>query len=149
MQRVTTVIPVYNGERHLAETLQSVARQNRRPDRLVVIDNCSTDGTKKIVEAFKEMPCEWRQNEKNLGLFGNCNRALEFAAETDYLHILHADDVLKPDFYGHLIQSAGEVHGRALLYCQCEFIDEQSRLIGASRQSPPQRQHKPSLSRVF
>jgi hypothetical protein len=70
-------------------------------------------------------------------LFGNCNRALEFAAETEYLHILHADDVLKPDFYGHLLKSAEDNPGRALLYCRCEFIDEQSHLIGPGRQSPP------------
>jgi glycosyltransferase involved in cell wall biosynthesis len=124
MQKLITVIPVYNGERYLAETLQSVARQTRRPDRLIVIDNCSTDGTQKIVEEFKEIPCEWRQNERNLGLFGNCNRALEFAVETEYLHILHADDLLKPDFYLRMLSAMEVADGRALGYCQTSFIDE-------------------------
>src|SRR5689334_20090773 len=47
---LTTIIPVFNGEKHLAATLQSVAAQTRRPDRLIVLDNCSTDGTRRVVE---------------------------------------------------------------------------------------------------
>ncbi|EEF60312.1 glycosyltransferase family 2 protein [Pedosphaera parvula] len=149
MQRLTTVIPVYNGERYLAETLQSVATQSRRPDRLVVLDNCSTDGTRKVVERFNGMPCEWRQNEKNLGLFGNCNRALEFAAETDFLHILHADDVLIPTFYETLLKSGSDMPGRALIYSGCDFIDENSLAIAASRADLPEQQARQIAVRTF
>jgi glycosyltransferase involved in cell wall biosynthesis len=126
MQILTTVIPVYNGEKFLAETLQSVGRQTRRPDRLIVLDNCSTDGSRRIVEQFNDMPCEWRQNEKNLGLFGNLNRALAFSNNTQYLHILHADDLIKPDFYSRMLSAMEAISGRALAYCQTEFIDENS-----------------------
>ena len=73
---VTTIIPVHNGEKFLRATLQSVADQTRRPDRLIVVDNCSTDGTEKIVREFTAMKCEWFRNPTNLGLFGNMNRAL-------------------------------------------------------------------------
>src|SRR5215813_11417136 len=79
--KIITVIPVYNGEKFIEQTLESVAKQTLRPDRLVVLDNCSTDGTEGIVKGFKPIQCEWIRNPKNLGLFGNCNRALEFASE--------------------------------------------------------------------
>ena len=52
---VTTVIPVYNGEKFLRPTLESIAKQSKRPDRLVLLDNCSTDGTEKIIREFTGM----------------------------------------------------------------------------------------------
>ncbi|MDB6123139.1 MAG: hypothetical protein JWQ71_2132 [Pedosphaera sp.] len=139
MQQLTTVIPVYNGEKFLKETLQSVARQTHRPDRLIILDNCSTDGTRKIVEQFTELPCEWRQNEKNLGLFGNLNRALEFSNTTQYLHILHADDLIRPEFYSRMLRAMEAIPGRGLAYCQSEFIDENgapTRLIAIKATTP-------------
>lgn len=122
---LTTVIPVFNGEKFIAGTLLSVAKQTRRPDRVIVLDNCSTDGTRRVVEQFTALPCEWRQNEKNLGLFGNQNRALGFSPETQYLHLLHADDLIKPAFYERCLDTLKKFSGRSLVYCPAEFIDEQ------------------------
>jgi glycosyltransferase involved in cell wall biosynthesis len=124
MALVTTVMPVYNGEPHLAEALDSLARQTRRPDRVVVLDDFSTDRTREIVTGFKELHCEYRLNDRNLGLFGNHNRALELVTETDYLHFLHQDDVLLPDFCAHTIKLLENVEGRGMSWCQAEFIDE-------------------------
>ena len=124
MAVITTVIPVYNGEPHITEALYSLARQRRRPDRVVVLDNCSTDRTREMVTGFKGLRCEYRLNERNLGLFGNHNRALELAAETDYLHFLHTDDVLLPDFCARTIEMLNNVEGRGMSWCQAEFIDE-------------------------
>ncbi|MFM7101517.1 MAG: glycosyltransferase family 2 protein, partial [Verrucomicrobiota bacterium] len=49
---ILTVIPVYNGARHLPATLESVAAQTVLPGRVVVIDDVSTDGTPELVETF-------------------------------------------------------------------------------------------------
>jgi glycosyltransferase involved in cell wall biosynthesis len=124
MALITTVIPVFNGEPHLAEALESLARQSRLPDRVVVLDNCSTDGTREIVAGFKRLRCEYRLNESNLGLFGNHNRALELAAETDYLHFLHVDDVLLPEFCARTVEFLKGIAGRGMSWCQAEFMDE-------------------------
>lgn len=95
---IITVIPVYNGERFLRQTLESVAAQTVKPDRLIVLDNCSTDRTPKIVREFAGLKCEYLRNPSNLGLFGNMNRALEFADQARHLHILCADDLITPAF---------------------------------------------------
>ena len=57
MVELTTVIPVRNGERFLPETLDFLARQQRRPDRVVVLDNQSTDSTPELVRRFTGLPC--------------------------------------------------------------------------------------------
>lgn len=98
MPVVATVIPVFNGEKYIEKTLDSLASQTRRPDVVIVLDNCSTDRTRDIIREYGKLNVRLIQNEKNLGLFGNMNRAIEFAAETDYLHILTADDIVLPHF---------------------------------------------------
>ena len=129
---VLTVIPVYNGERFLPRTLQSVAAQTVRPDRLVVLDNCSTDGTEKIVREFPAMKCELIRNPQNLGLFGNMNRALEFAEQTRYLHILCADDLITPRFFEMLVPTLESCQGLGLAYCLDERIDENDEHLSLS-----------------
>jgi glycosyltransferase involved in cell wall biosynthesis len=131
MSELITVIPVYNRELYLLNTLQSVARQSRRPDRLIVLDNASTDGTCQMVEQFREMPCELIRNEQNLGSVGNLNRALEFAAETEFLHILFSDDTILPDFYARLLPPLAGQFGRGMVFSRYELIDE------AGKKLPP------------
>ena len=100
---VTTIIPVYNGANYLRHTLNSLAKQTRPPDRVIVIDDCSTDNTCDLVRNYQPIQCDLIQNEKNLGLFPNMNRSLEFASETNYLHLLHADDIVQPPFLHDLV----------------------------------------------
>ena len=130
--KIITVIPVYNGEKFILETLQSVATQTMRPDRLIVLDNCSTDGTADIARGFKDLPCEYIRNSKNLGLFGNFNRALEFAAETEYLNLVCADDLIMPDFYTRLTRELEDCAGFGLAYAIDERIDENSQRLSVS-----------------
>jgi glycosyltransferase involved in cell wall biosynthesis len=130
--KITTVIPVRNGQEFLLQTLQSLAAQTLRPDRVVVLDNLSTDATPEIVKNFKDLPIEFIVNPKDLGTFGNFDRCLDFAAETEYLQILHADDVLRPEFYEALTGQLKDCPGRALGWCLDERIDEHNRHLTIS-----------------
>src|SRR5207302_479713 len=114
---IITVIPVYNGEKFIRQTLESVASQTVRPDRLIVIDNCSTDGTEKLVKEFAPIKCEWLQNPKNIGLFANCNRALEFAPQANYLLLLCADDLITPKFFEVMTSALDSIASLGLAYC--------------------------------
>ena len=122
--KIITAIPVYNGEKFVVQTLESIARQTLRPDRIVVLDNCSTDQTEALVKNFTGIQCEFIRNPSNLGLFQNFNRCLEFAPETEFLHILHADDTIKPEFYEALTGALAGGQGRGLGWCLDERIDE-------------------------
>ncbi len=128
MPTLTTVIPAYNAERFIGETLASVAAQTHLPDRLVILDNCSTDDTPKIIEAFQNrhssLNCEFRRNETNIGGTANFNKAFGFASETDFLHVLSADDLIQPRFFETLLPLLDEIQGRGLAHCALEFIDE-------------------------
>jgi len=133
--KLLTVIPVYNGEQFIAQTLASVARQTRRPDRVVVLDNCSTDRTPDIVKNFTDVRCEFIRNERNLGLFGNLNRSLDFSTETEFLQILHADDMIEPEFYEVMTGALADCQGRGMAWSLDERIDENNSHLSFSGQA--------------
>ncbi len=130
--KIITVIPVYNGADFIVQTLQSIANQTLRPDRVIVSDNRSTDKTEQLVKEFKPIRVEWRQNEANLGCFGNCNRALEFAPETEYLHLICADDMVSPEYYATLTRALDDCRGFGLGYALDERIDENNKRLSLS-----------------
>jgi len=129
---ITTTIPLRNAQAFVQETLQSVARQTRRPDRVVVLDNCSTDDTPQIVQAFKGLPLEYIRNPRDLGPFGNFNRCLDFAADTEYLQILHGDDLIAPEFYEVMTRHLEDCSGRGMGWCLDERIDEKGQRLSVS-----------------
>lgn len=130
--KIITTIPVFNGEAFITQTLESIARQTLRPDRVVVLDNGSTDRTEEIARSFKDVACEFIRNPTNLGQFGNFNRALDFADQTEHLHILHADDMIEPQFYEVMTGLLAGCEGHGLAWCLDERIDEQGRWLSVS-----------------
>ena len=130
--KIITTIPVFNSEAFLAQTLESVARQTLRPDRVIVLDDGSTDRTEELARNFQGIRCEFIRNPGNPGLFPNFNRCLEFAGQTEYLQILHADDVILPEFYEVLTGQLKDCPGRAMAWCLDERIDENNRHLTIS-----------------
>jgi glycosyltransferase involved in cell wall biosynthesis len=130
--RLLTVIPVYNGANWILRTMESVARQTVKPDRVIVSDNCSTDNTEEVVKSYKGFPFDYRRNERNMGPQWNGNFSLKQAQDTLYLHALHADDVLYPEYYETMIRAIEPCNGRGLAWCLDERIDEDDNRLSLS-----------------
>ena len=142
---ITTAMPVYNAEEFLSQALESLARQTRRPDRVVVIDNCSTDRTPEIVENFKGLPVEYVRNPVQLGVYGNFNRCLDYATETDYLHILHGDDMILPPFFEKMVPLLEDCDGYGMAWCLDERVDENGEWLSVSGKPKSQFQNLPMV----
>ena len=129
MARLVTVIPVYNGEQYLGATLDALAGQTRRAGRVIIQDNCSTDGTHHIVRAFEAEGFEWWLTDEHVGSTENFNNALRYAEDADVLHLLTADDLIKPEFYERMLTPLEAVAGRALAYSAYEVIGPEGALV--------------------
>ena len=96
---VTVSIPVYNGERFILEALQSVVDQTLKVDQIIICDNLSSDNTIELVNQFVNKHKDWNIklniNKENIGFQNNFIKCYDLA-KTDYLVILHVDDLLKP-----------------------------------------------------
>jgi glycosyltransferase involved in cell wall biosynthesis len=94
--RVTIAIPVYNKGRFLAETIASAVAQTYTDVELLILDNCSTDDSWAIIESFTDPRIRKIRWPENIGRTANFNCAFELA-EGEFVKILDADDLLKPE----------------------------------------------------
>jgi glycosyltransferase involved in cell wall biosynthesis len=130
--RISVAMCTYNGERFLAAQLESIARQTRLPDELVVCDDGSTDQTLSIVRAFAfsvSFPVRIFENEQNVGFAANFEAAIRRCAG-ELIALSDQDDVWYPS---RLERSEQELaaHPRAgLVFSDGDLIDEQGRLPG-------------------
>ncbi|WP_136513077.1 glycosyltransferase family 2 protein [Geomonas edaphica] len=94
---VSVVLPVYNGDRFLEESLQSILRQSFTDLELIVINDGSTDGTREILERYCDRDPRLRVwHQENRGLSRSLNVGLELARGR-YLARQDADDVSLPE----------------------------------------------------
>ena len=126
--KVSVAIPVYNGEAHLAETIDSVLAQSWGDFELIICDDHSTDGSLDVVATRADVRIRILRSDRNLGFGGNWNRCLG-AAQGDYIKILPKDDVLHPDCLNKQAQvlegdTTGDV---ALVFCARTIIGPSGR----------------------
>lgn len=93
--KISVLIPVYNGEHHLAECLESALAQDFRDLEILASDDGSTDGSPKIIQDFaaRDPRIRWWKNSRNLGLTANTNVCIR-EAKGEYLKFIHQDDLL-------------------------------------------------------
>lgn len=96
--RVSVVVPIYNQEPFIRETVESVLAQDYANIELVLSDDGSTDGTSEILRRYEaDHPQQVKvvRSERNTGIAGAFNRGLD-AHTGDYVAWLGGDDVMLP-----------------------------------------------------
>jgi glycosyltransferase involved in cell wall biosynthesis len=96
---VSILIPVYNRESIIAETIQSALNQTYTNFEVIIVDNASNDNTWQIIQNFSKFDSRIKsaRNEFNLGPVRNWLRCVELA-NGYYGKILWSDDLISPDF---------------------------------------------------
>ena len=96
--KISVIMSVYNGEEYLAEAIDSVLGQSFSDFELIVINDCSTDGTSEILCKYASLDARVKvhTNEVNLRLPSSLNKAISLA-EGKYIARMDADDICLPD----------------------------------------------------
>ncbi len=103
MLKVSIITIVFNGEKTIRETIDSVLEQDYSNIEYIVKDGGSTDNTVKIVEAFGDK-VRLIQKKDN-GLYDAVNQGIEYATG-DIIGLIHADDVLSsPDCISAIVNT--------------------------------------------
>jgi glycosyltransferase involved in cell wall biosynthesis len=123
--RVSIGLPVYNGERFLAEAVTSLLRQSLGDLEVILADNASTDGTLAICRRFAEADPRVRvlSSDVNLGAAWNFNRCLE-AAHGGYFKWAAHDDLYDPRYLAACVDVLDREPDVALCYTQATEIDD-------------------------
>lgn len=91
---VSIIMPTYNCEKYICETIDSVIKQTYQNWELIIVDDCSKDNTKAVLENYLEMDSRiiYHRLEKNSGAAVARNMAMDFAIG-EYMAFLDSDDL--------------------------------------------------------
>lgn len=139
---ISIILPAYNAERTLAESVDSVLAQTYDKIELVIIDDGSTDGTRTIAENYAQKDCRVKVlcNEVNIGVLKTRMRGVRFAMG-QWIAFIDSDDLWHPDKLKKqmLLQKRT---GSVLTYCASGFIGSDGNEISWVMHVPPKVDYK-------
>jgi glycosyltransferase involved in cell wall biosynthesis len=140
---ISVVMATYNGAGYIREQLDSIARQKRLPDEIVISDDASADGTWDILEEYRKdhpgLSFILLRNEQNMGYRRNFLRALQECTEqpdeSSHLYFLcDQDDVWLPEKLEVMERIFGERGEIQVLASSFTVIDGQGVQIGVKQE---------------
>jgi glycosyltransferase involved in cell wall biosynthesis len=121
---VSVILNCYNHQDYVGEAIESVLRQTHRDLELIIIDNGSTDGTRKVIESFTDDRIHHFLNDENVSVSRRLNEGVA-AARGEFVSILYSDDWFLPHkiekqlaIFGDLASDFGVVYSPAIGFNQ-------------------------------
>lgn len=103
---ISIIVPIYNTEKYLEQCLESIASQSLKDFEAICIDDGSTDGSPKIMDAFAATDTRFKViHKQNAGYGSAVNAGIAHASGT-YIGIVEPDDYIEPDMYKTLYEAA-------------------------------------------
>ena len=93
---VSVVLPVFNGEKFLTESINSILNQSFKKFELIVINDGSTDNSYEYIKKFKDTRLSVINNDKNIGLSNSLNKGI-LVAKGKYIARMDQDDISLPN----------------------------------------------------
>lgn len=93
---VSIITPVYNSEKYISDTIDSVLAQTYTNWEMLIADDCSSDNSAEIINRYTDSRIKYIKLESNSGAAIARNKALE-QAKGNYIAFLDADDTWKPE----------------------------------------------------
>lgn len=128
--RISIAVPVYNGQRYIRHTLDSILQQTCTDFELIITDNASTDDTEEICRQYaaRDSRIRYHRSEKNLGISNNFRRGFELS-RGEYFRWNAADDYIAPTFLEkclHVLETDPQV---VLAFVRTVIVDDDNRVI--------------------
>lgn len=122
------VIPTYNGMLFVEKAIQSALAQTRKADEIIISDNNSTDDTLAICKKFKDQIKIYSNPNGPSGFVNGWNNAIQYCT-SDYITILHQDDILSPNFLEEIEHALNIYPDVKHLFVPCSNIDENGKVF--------------------
>lgn len=127
---VSIVLPVYNGEKYLAEAITSILKQTYKNWELIIVNDCSTDNSLDIAEHFQLQDKRIRiiSNRRNLQIARSLNKGMK-SAKGQYLAWTSDDNMYKPNALKVMLEYLTHNPQVDFVYSALDIIDENNQLI--------------------
>ena len=127
--RVTVLLPTYNAEDFIDETLRSVFWQTFTDFEVLLLDNASTDRTPHVVAGFSDPRLKVVRNPTNIGFAANVQLGRDLAT-APYVVVFNADDIWEPSFLARTVAVLDANPNVAVVHCRIVLMDVQGRCYG-------------------
>jgi len=126
---VSIVLPVYNGERYLRESIESVLNQTYSNWELLLLDDCSDDRTPLICKEYTSLDdrIKYYRNEQNLRLPRNLNKGFSLSNGA-YLTWTSDDNNYYPEAIERMVLAL-ETERKEFVFCSCDVIDGDGKIV--------------------
>ena len=94
--KISVILPVYNGEKYLAEAIDSILSQTYQNFELIIINDCSSDRTPEIISSFTDERIRIINNPSNMKISRSLNKGIELA-QGQFIARMDADDISLPE----------------------------------------------------
>ena len=139
---VSVIIPNYNHARYLDERIQTVLNQTYQNFELIILDDCSTDNSKEIIEKYRQNPhvSHILYNEQNSGkIFSQWQKGID-NANGELIWIAESDDKCCPELLEKLVREFQKNENLVIAFCKTVFFsdngyEEFTRTIDAEKKS--------------
>lgn len=120
---VTLIMPAYNQEKYVKQAIDSILCQTFRNFELVIVDDCSTDKTTKIIKGYNDSRIRYFRMDKNRGTGAALNKGFAEANHSSkYGTWVSSDNIMKPQFIAILLEVMEATPGLVLAYADCDCI---------------------------
>jgi glycosyltransferase involved in cell wall biosynthesis len=126
---VSIIVPVYNAEKYVRESLDSILAQTYPCTELLVMDDASSDRTPAILDSYGDRLRVVRQPH-NRGIYGNANDGIAMA-KGKYIAVYHADDVYLPTIVEREVAFLEKYSEAGAVFSSMTFIGPTGREFGA------------------
>ena len=137
-KKISVILPVYNGEEHVGEAIESVLNQTYSNLELVIVNDCSTDTTLKILESYARKDSRIRiiTNPVNYMLPRSLNEGF-LNATGEYFTWTSDDNRYKPEALEKLIKILQNDKDAVMVYSDFSVIDGEDRFIDLAQKDEP------------
>lgn len=137
---VSIILPVYNGEKYLKESINSILSQTYNMFELIIVDDCSTDSTRSIVEHYMllDKRIKYIKNENNYKLPRSLNIGFE-NAKGKYLTWTSDDNIYHENAIEVMVDYLENHNDIQMVYCDYNEIDETGEFIQQIQVGQPER----------
>jgi glycosyltransferase involved in cell wall biosynthesis len=136
--KVSVLMSVYNGALYLRDSMDSIIKQTFKDFEFIIIDDCSTDDTWKILSEYanKDHRIKLFKNDENIGLTKSLNKGLS-QAKGKYIARQDADDISLGNRFDRQIDMLDENPEVVLVSCDIEWINAEGFPLDIMKRSCP------------
>jgi len=132
--KLSVVVPNYNYEKFIYQRMYSILRQNYKIYELIILDDCSKDDSRKLIDELVDSIKDYVKikkiyNDTNSGsVFKQWQKGFDLA-KGDYVWIAEADDYCESNLLKELVKSIKKNKDIMISYCDTAFIDVSGNII--------------------